>query len=206
MKWLQAELEKVTAALPNYDDDPMYVAIYPLSDENKMVKERQNGVVGASTFGNMIINVNPLAEGYEKWILYVFAHEYHHNVWGNYWFGIHGGELNNQFIDSLLIDGEADSFALSLYKELKPSWLFEMTEECEKTLWHEHYLKLINETEVDYAKYMFGDEKHNIPWCAGYAIGFRIIQAFLKKNPQMTFKELLEMKPMEIFKQSGYFE
>lgn len=206
LKQIQLELEKVVQALPNYDDDPMYVAIYPLSDENKIVKERQNGVVGASTFGNMIINVNPLVNGFEKWILYVFAHEYHHNVWGNYWFGIHGGELKNEFIDSLLIDGEADSFALSLYPELKPSWLFDMSKECEEKLWQKYYSDLITQIDVDYPKYMFGDEKNNIPWCAGYTIGFRIMQTFKKHNPLVDFKTLLEMKPMDIYENSGYMK
>ncbi|MBE6022560.1 MAG: hypothetical protein E7231_04895 [Cellulosilyticum sp.] len=206
LEQLKLEMEKVTKALPNYDDDPMYIAIYPLSDTNQIVKERQNGVVGASTFGNMIINVNPFVEGYYDWILYVFAHEYHHNVWGNYWFGMHGGELKNQFIESLLIDGEADSFALSLYPELKPKWLFDMTSECEEALWKNHYSELITRTDVNYPKYMFGDEKNDIPWCAGYTIGFRIMQSFIKKHPEITFSALLERRPMELFEESGYLD
>lgn len=198
------ELQKVVAILPNYDEDPIYVALYPLSDANQKVKENQNGVVGASTFGNMLININPLAEGYYDWILYVFAHEYHHTVWGNYWFGIHGGELKNEFIDSLLIDGEADSFALSLYPELKPKWLFEMPKEVEEALWKEHYCKLIDQTKVNYPKYMFGDKESHIPWCAGYTIGFRMVQKFLENHPETSFSELVEMRPMDIFKASQY--
>lgn len=103
--------------LPNYDDDPVTVAIFAGSNDNKDVNIKQNGDIGTSLFGNIMIQVNPLIKGYEDWIKYVFAHEYHHTVWGNYWFNLHGGELQNKLIDSLVIDGEADSFALELYTE-----------------------------------------------------------------------------------------
>lgn len=104
--------------LPNNDDDPVTVAIFAGSNDNKDVNIKQNGDIGTSLFGNIMIQVNLLIKGYEDWIKYVFAHKYHHTVWGNYWFNLHGGELQNKLIDSLVIDGEADSFALELYPEL----------------------------------------------------------------------------------------
>lgn len=168
------------------------------------MKERQNGVAGTSTFGNMLISINPLADNFIEWIPYVFAHEYHHAVWGNYWYALHGGELDNRFINSLLIDGQADSFALSFYPVLKPKWLFNMSKETEKALWEKHYSKVFLEEDVDYGKYMFGDEANGIPWCAGYTIGYRIIQQFLLSNSNTTFSKLLEMRPLDIYKLSGY--
>lgn len=42
---------------------------------------------------------------------------------------LHSGELDNMFINSLIIDGEADSFAMELYPDLKPQWLLGMSEE-----------------------------------------------------------------------------
>ena len=196
--------EKIASALPINEDDTIYIALYPLSDDNTAVKERQNGVAGTSTFGNMLISINPLADNFLEWIPYVFAHEYHHTVWGNYWYALHGGELDNRFINSLLIDGQADSFALSFYPGLKPKWLFDMSKETEKALWEKHYSKVYLEPDVDYGKYMFGDEANKIPWCAGYAIGYRIVQQFLLRNPNTSFLKLLEMRPLDIYKLSGY--
>jgi uncharacterized protein YjaZ len=201
---LKSEFEKVVSELPNYDDDTIYIALYPLSDANTSVKELQNGITGTSTFGNMLININPFADDFLEWIPYVFAHEYHHTVWGNYWYAIHGGELENQFIDSLLIDGEADSFALSFFPNLKPKWLFDMSEASEKALWENHYSKIVLEQNVDYCKFMFGNESCEIPWCAGYAIGYRIVQQFLRKNPNITFRQLIELRPTDIYKISKY--
>ncbi|MDO5291991.1 MAG: DUF2268 domain-containing putative Zn-dependent protease [bacterium] len=202
---LQREFERIVSILPNYDDDPIYVALYPISDENWSVKERQNGVVGTSLFGNLIIQINPLAMDYEQWIPYVFAHEYHHTVWGNYWFVNHGGELTNRFINSLVIDGEADSFSLSLYPKLKPKWLFSMSKQTEELLWKDVYSNLVEKTEVDYCKYMFGQEGSEIPWCAGYVIGFQIVQSYLKYHENISFSELVEKRPEQILDESGYY-
>ena len=78
---LECELRRVVSILPNYDDDDITVAIFPGDPDNAIVNERQNGVVGTSLFGSILIQVNPLISGYDAWIPYVFAHEYHHTVW-----------------------------------------------------------------------------------------------------------------------------
>ena len=191
---LAHEFERVTAILPNYDDDPITVVLFPSDNGNTTVNEKQNGVVGTSLFGNLYIQVNPLVTGYENWIRYVFAHEYHHTVWGNYWFMLHRGELDNKFIDSLVIDGEADSFAMELYPTLQPQWLFHLSEDEITCLWKERYSKIVNSTEVDYTTYMFGNEKQNIPWCAGYAVGYRLVQNYLAMSEKNVI-EILETKP-----------
>lgn len=200
---LRAEFERAASALPDYDDT-MTVALYPL--DSAAVRERQNGVWGVCTWGNLVINIDPAAPGYERWIPYVFAHEYHHNVWGAYWFNTHRGELSGEFISSMLSDGLADSFALSLYPDLRPGWLFGLSDDTVKRLWREHYSGLVLRTDVNYEKYMFGDEAAGIPWCAGYAVGYRIVQAYMKKFPETTMAALLEMRPADIYEASGYGE
>jgi uncharacterized protein YjaZ len=200
---LKAAFQKAAAVLPDYDDT-MYIALYPL--ESPFVRDRQNGVWGNGTWGHMIINIDPLGYEYKKWIPYVFAHEYHHNIWGNYWFNVHRGELEPVFLNDILSDGLADSYALSLYPYLHPEWLFSLSEEAVNRLWHEHYSTLLLQSGVDYPKYMFGDETAGIPWCAGYAVSFRIVQYYLKKFPGTGMTELLHMRPMDIYLKSGYPE
>ena len=199
LKALETEFNRIAEVLPPYDEDPIYVAIYPLDDQNEAVKERQNGVIGTSTFGNIMIQVNPFAEDYEKWIPYVFAHEYHHTIFGAYWYGIRQGELGGQFMDALLTDGEADHFALSFYPDLKPKWLFGMTEDEIKNLFYEKYADLVKCTDVDYGTYMFGNKEQQIPWCAGYAVGFYLISQYKIRNPQLTYRKMLEEKPICIY-------
>ena len=201
---LRKKLLEVMDALPNYDDDPITVAIYPIDDDNVIVKEQQNGVLGVNMFGNMLLNVNPLAENYLHWIPYVFAHEYHHTVWGNYWMVVHGGRTGS-FIESLLIDGQADAFAISLNPALEmPAWISQISKEQEKELWNTHYCKLLYEIDYDYVKYMFGDDEAGIPWCAGYFFGYQIIDSFRKLHRSINFKSMLEMSSEEIFAMSEY--
>lgn len=132
---LETEFQRISSTLPNYDDSPLLVVIFPCDTNNTTVNEKQNGVVGTSLFGNILIQVNSLIEGYEAWIKYVFAHEYHHTIWGNYWFVLHAGTLSDEFINSLVIDGEADCFALELYPDLKPKWIFDMPIAEVQRLW-----------------------------------------------------------------------
>ena len=194
METIRKEFERIATILPNYDDDPITVVIFPGNSANRTVNEKQNGVVGTALFGNMFLQVNPFVDGFNDWIYYVFAHEYHHTVWGNYWFMLHAGELENKFIDSLVIDGEADSFAMELFPHLRPEWLFGLSLQETEELWETKYSQIVNEQEVDYTAYMFGNEEQNIPWCAGYAVGYRIVQNYLEMSGR-TIVEILETKP-----------
>ncbi|MFL0196277.1 DUF2268 domain-containing putative Zn-dependent protease [Clostridium sp. WILCCON 0269] len=200
---IKNEFRKAVNALPNYDDDTIVIAIYPLDDENTIVKEHQNGVQGINVFGNILIEINSFAENYLEWIPYIFAHEYHHSVWGNYWHVIHGG-CTGSLIETMLIDGEADTFARSLNPTLNPRWIYQISKEQEKELWNNYYYKLLYETSFDYKKYMFGDDEAGIPWCAGYFFGYKIIDNFRKIYPQISIKDMIEMNSEKIFIMSNY--
>jgi len=202
---IKSEFMKALNALPDYYDDTRVVAIYPLDDENIIVKERQNGVVGACVSGNIVINVNPFAQDHFMWIPYVFAHEYHHCLWGSYWYGVRQGGCTGSLIEAMLTDGQADSFAKSIYPTLRPSWIHQIPEELEKQLWVKHYSKVLNDTDFDYCRYMFGDVDSGIPWCAGYYYGYKIIDCFRKHNKEIGFKNIIEMSAEEIFNKSGCY-
>lgn len=201
---LKRSFDQVANSLPDSDEDITYIALYPLSDDDTFIKEYQNGVLGTNTFGNIILHINPLAEDYLQWMHYVFAHEYHHNVWGRYWFVLHNTDMKGYFIESMLNDGQADAFALSLNPGLRPKWIFDLTPEQETELWERHYSKIIYSRDADYEKYMFGDPTSGIPWCAGYAFAYKIVNSFIKKHPDITFSELVEIAPADIMAKSGY--
>lgn len=200
---IRNEFIRAVDALPNYDDDTIVIAIYPFDDENINVKEQQNGLQGVNVFGNILIQINPFAKDYFEWIPYVFAHEYHHTVWGNYWHVVHGG-CTGSFIEALLIDGQADFFAKSLNPTLNPTWISQISKEQEKELWNIHYSKLLYETNFDYVTYMFGNDELGIPWCAGYFFGYKIIDSFKKLYPNISIKNMIEMNSDEILSMSDY--
>lgn len=121
---------------------------------------------------------------------YVFAHEYHHTVWGNYWFNLHSAELKHDLLQALIIDGQADSFAMALCPELKPRWLYLDQEAFVRRLFEEQYQAHLNDTDFDYPALMFGDHA-SIPWCGGYAVGYFLMQQYIQRTG-IGFRRLME--------------
>jgi len=201
---LQTKFALATSALLSDDDDPMLVALYPLCDSNKIVKERQNGIVGASVFGNMIISLNPLADDWQKWIPFVFAHEYHHNIWGHNWYVVRGGkDLEGTFLEYMITEGQADLFAMSLFPDLVPQWNRLFNVEKEKNLWEQIKPILYSTDPTMHSEYMFGNDEKDLPWCMGYYFGKMIVEDFLKKQP-MPFSELLNIPAKQILEMSRF--
>jgi len=203
---LESNFRNTTKALPLEDDgEPMSVFFYPACDSDKTLKEQQNGVVGAVVFGNIIIRINPLADDYQKWIPYVFAHEYHHNVWGYNHFVLHGGKhTDGSFLEYMITEGQADLFAESLFPQLIPRWNRPFDGDRETALW-ERIKPILSDTDPEtHEAYMFGDENKGLPWCVGYSFGRMIVIDFMRKHRGLSFPELLEIPPRLIYEGSKF--
>jgi uncharacterized protein YjaZ len=197
------EFINISNKLSLNDDSPMIVALYPLCDSNKIAKNRQNGVFGCCVFGNIIININPLANDYINWIPFVFAHEYNHSVWGNEKYGVQGGKnVEGTFLEYMITEGQADAFAESLFPELIPQWNRLKDENSEIMLWKKIKPILFDKDRETHNKFMFGDEKEGLPWCIGYYFGRVIIGDYLSKNKNITFNELINIPSIDILQES----
>lgn len=196
---LVRKFEDIVSILPKDDEDPIFVAVYPLDDENHLVKERQNGVIGACVFGNILLTINPLANNFEQWIEYVFSHEYYHSVWGNYWFvKLQGEGLKNNLLEAIINEGEADYFALKLHPGLQPQWL-SMDEQVIKQSWDALKHALNEQDRNQFDKFMFGNEEEYIPWTAGYKVGYYLVSKYMAKLELTDFNDLLTAVPEVIF-------
>lgn len=192
---------EILSSLPKDDEDPMTVAFYP--SENNM----DEGVVGCNVWGNIIITINPLVEGFQKWIPFVFAHEYHHSVLGYYWYCVKRGcETKGNFLEYLINEGQADEFAKSLYPEHQPSWHKGITEENEKNVW-EKFKKVLYVVAPpkDHADYMFGSKELDIPPFAGYYFGSMIVSSFMKRYPDISFNDMIKIPHQTIFNESSFY-
>ncbi|WP_291566628.1 DUF2268 domain-containing putative Zn-dependent protease [Clostridium sp. UBA2485] len=200
---LENELVRIWDSLPKNDEDIMTIALYPLSHENAMVSQRQNGVIGSCEFGNILISINPLVKDWIRWVPYVVAHEYHHSVWGHNNIALKGN-YRGDLLAYLLNEGQADTFAKMLYRDLKPSWTNPISKQQEREMWNimKDHLKSCDPAVK--SRLMFGDEENGIPWCIGYLIGNNIIEKFFEKNPRTTFMELINMDSEDILLESGY--
>lgn len=199
---LAAEFVRIAAALPKEDDDPMTVAFYP--SDNRM----EEGVYGTGVWGNVVLNLNPRNPGATDWTPFVFAHEYHHNVLGFYWYCVKGGaETKGNLLEALVNEGEADLFAQSLYPDRSPSWHRGVKPEEEAAVWRKFREALFTAGPTEeFAPYLFGDSGRGIPENAGYHFGCRMVRSYLERNPGLGFSRLIEVPHEEIFRGSDLAE
>lgn len=133
------------------------------------------------------------------------AHEAHHNLSGMIW-----DPVNITVGQYIIIEGLAESFAAALYGEnCVGPWVadFDMNDlpRVKEIMKGALNIKGFNAVR----QYVFGDAKTgsrlDIPNCAGYAVGYHIVQAFMK----MTGKDIIEATNTpaeEIIKESRFFD
>ncbi len=133
------------------------------------------------------------------------VHELHHNVLG---------ASNPQAVNMLMatmgqyivMEGLAESFATELYGTDKAGpWVTEFDDanlEQNKTIFRKN-LNVTGFNEI--RRYIFGDPGAGLPLYAGYAIGYRVVQAFLKRNRKAVV-EATFVPAEEIISGSGFFD
>lgn len=138
------------------------------------------------------------------------AHEFHHNVQ----FSIFPWDFMNVTIAQWMIyEGMAESFATELYGEDVLGYYvtdFDMARFDETKTIIRKNLKLKGFNQV--RSYIYGDalandfgfEKVGVPAFAGYAIGYHLVQAYLRKTDQSVV-EATFIPADEIIEQSGFF-
>lgn len=191
---------EMTAVLPPPEDDSICVVCI-LADPR--MGENVAGVAGTCIGGNMLVRINPAISGWEKVLPWVLAHEYHHSVWGYHYF-FKKGNTQADLLTGLIIDGQADSFAQSLNRDMDVPWVKAIDEKQEREQWTimQDYLDSIDGSV--YCRFFFGEESTKTPACTAYTIGYHIVQAYLKKHPEQSFTELLDVSAREILDGSGY--
>ena len=179
-----------------------------VADPNKL--QLQKGYTGFGGIpGFIMVNIYPNAYNKPK-IPAVIAHEFHHNIRFSYFNWDHG---HVSVGDYLVIEGLADSFAKELYgaEQLGP-WVTSMDKDD-----LEYSTDVIGEALnikgfAEVSSYMFGDEiakqegyqPVGLSFCAGYAVGYEVVQSFMKKN-NITIYEASLLSSKEIIKGSGLF-
>lgn len=159
--------------------------------------------------GFITVNIFPNDYNIPK-IPAVIAHEFHHNIRFSYFDWDHG---NVTVGDYLVIEGLADSFAKELYgtEQLGP-WVTSMNKDD-----LEYSIYVIGEALnikgfAEVSSYMFGDEiakqegyqPVGLSFCAGYAVGFQVVQSFMKKHNKTIYETTL-LSSDEIIHGSGLF-
>lgn len=118
----------------------------------------------------------------------IIAHEFHHNIRFSYFDWDHGNVSLGEY---MVIEGLADSFASALYgEEMSGPWIASFDEE-ELSYSIEVIRQALNvKGFAEVSSYMYGDEVAKgqgyhpvgLSFGAGYAVGYHLVQAFLKKT------------------------
>ena len=200
-------IEKANKAGLKVNADEIKFGLY-VADPYKL--KLQKGYTGFGGIpGFITVNIFPNDYNIPK-LPAVIAHEFHHNIRFSYFDWDHG---NVTVGDYLVIEGLADSFAKELYgtEQLGP-WVTNMDKD---DLNYSIYvigeaLNIKGFAEV--SSYMFGDEiakqegyqPVGLSFCAGYAVGYEVVQSFMKKHNKTIFETTL-LSSDEIIHGSGKF-
>jgi hypothetical protein len=130
----------------------------------------------------------------------IVAHEYHHSVWISRNFET----IHFSLLDCLILEGRAEGFADLLYPNIEVPWPEFLDREKEHRVWQHMKLVLHSKDEQLILKMLIGDKE--IPFLSVYSMGYRIMQEFLKNNPEVSLMEWTDMEPDEILLKSKYEE
>ena len=187
--------------------EEIIIGLY-ISDEEK--SKLYNGYTGFGGIpGFITLNLFPTSHNIPR-IPALLAHEFHHNIRFSNFSWDHG---NVTVGDYIVIEGLAESFAKELYGEdMLGPWVTSMDEDdlAYSTIVIGDALDIKGFAEV--SSYMYGDEiakqqgyqPVGLSFCAGYAVGYHVVQSFLQKQNKTIYEATL-CSTEDILTESGVF-
>jgi uncharacterized protein YjaZ len=192
-------LEKATTLLPS--NKPINIFIFPLikNKDNEFCFAKLNGVDANTNWQNTILLSIGKTESWQSALEESVMHEYCHAITMNF---------SNPWVmekftlaDYLIFEGLADNFVKAVLNR-QPIWLKKLPKTKELALL-EKLRDNFASTDINFnRKVMFGEGK-DFPVWGGYWLGFKMVQSFLANNPQMSFREIVQLPLHDIFKRSS---
>ena len=105
-------------------------------------------------------------------------------------------------LDCLILEGRAEGFADLVYPDIVPPWPDLIEGDKEHRAWKQMKHVLHSRDEQLIQKMFIGDKE--MPFLSVYSIGFKIMQEFIKNNPEISVMEWTDMEPDEILSKSSY--
>lgn len=172
---------------------PSHIFLFPTFSD--FVREKMDGVTGYTPYRNtLLLFVSPRkTKSWKRALTETICHEFTHAVMDNHY-------ERKTLLDDLIFEGIAESFVGALFgvRLNSPS---QALSPQRASNWYKKLTKRFKSTNLYYPVFLEGKE---YPLWAGYAVGYRIVKAFRKKHPAITWNDIVRMTPQEIHRMSGF--
>jgi uncharacterized protein YjaZ len=196
-KIVESSLRHISKLLPGSDTA---VCILVADPREKYIRYQMHGVKGFTAgAGKIWLQIAPFGDWLD-WVPYSLAHEYHHSVWTSRHYK-KGSTVD--LLDHLISEGRADSFARMAYPERVAPWTNALSPDQESAVWQLMKPQLGSTSYQMRKRFLIGGAQ-NIPYYAGYTVGFHIVQKFLEAYPDIDIDKWTAVDPHDILEQSGY--
>ena len=156
-----------------------------------------NGTTAGS--GKIWLHLIPMA-GWLDRLPGALAHEHHHSVWlARHYKGVESQTLLNY----LVMEGQACMFSGLLSPSIRSPWTHALTGEQERDVWTKMQPHLGSSSHQVMAAFMFGGVNGLPPFC-GYTIGYRIMEAYLKRHGDADMRDWTDLDAGTLLSQSAY--
>jgi uncharacterized protein YjaZ len=187
-------LENAAAILPGSD---IQVCLVPVVPVDIAFATQAYGTAQGIT---AVVAIGYLHDGWELDLASIVAHEYHHVMRHE---SPYHRETGNALLETLVLEGMAVSFAHIVVPDYESPTYSVLTPQEEAELWQEIEPELYSSDAEIHQRYLFG-EVDDIPYNAGYFIGYRIIQAYIANNPDVPIEEWSLLAGETIYEASEY--
>lgn len=182
------------------NNDSVIFYILPLNADIKKILNKMGGVSGQTAGSNKILlTIDFDNASWKEMLEYAVAHEFNHAYWTriNY-----SASYKWTLIRYLLFEGKADSFAHLLYPNVKAPWTIALSNKEKENLWNKIKPNLQSENPSLHGEIMFGYK--NYPTWGGYTLGYDIMQAAFKNNPELLKTNWTNLEAEKLLELSGY--
>ncbi|CAG9623334.1 hypothetical protein BACCIP111883_04135 [Sutcliffiella rhizosphaerae] len=204
---LDSQHEKITKAIQEGLEDATNLLnrgdynIYILPFYSGYSSEDLQGVAGfAVSSGSIVLQIDPQIYT-EKEIKYTIIHEYHHAVYmedPEY-------KLRSQhLLDRIVMEGKADILTKIAYPEYEVPWIEPLSETENDVVWNFIYEHKYSYKEEHLQKMHLGNSYEGIPSWSNYRGGFKIMQNFIEKNPEITIEEWTYYSAKDIVERTDF--
>ncbi|MBS3060721.1 MAG: hypothetical protein J4432_04410 [DPANN group archaeon] len=131
--------------------------------------------------------------GWKTSLRETIAHEYCHSI-------TKYPIANNSILDAIIYEGMAEHYRENVVGGKTAPWASALSRNESKAQLKKLKSKLNSKSHKLFQQVFFGSSEY--PLWTGYSIGYQIIKEFMKRSPNVTWKEIMALDPKKILRQS----